>query len=139
MRPVLQLEAIEDHIEVLLGEIGLKQPAIARGVQLYGDAVFFADDDAGVVHCNGLALQRAVHVRLGVVLRRHQEPILLGDDDPRRWRVLQSEVRHLDVGGGVEIGQQRQVLMAIDGVGRGFAAGLDADLELAAGRSQRRA
>jgi len=92
-----------------------------------------ADDHAGMVRVHGLAVKGGMDVRLRSVLRRHEQAILLGDDDPGVLRTREREVDHFGVGGRVEVGEERGVLVAVESVGGGFAAGVDADLELAAG------
>jgi len=92
LRAALELEVVADHVEILLGQVGFKQRAFAGVVELDGDSVLLADDHAGVVGVNRLAVESAVHVGERSVERRQQQAGLLGDDDPGCRGVLDGEV-----------------------------------------------
>jgi NADPH:quinone reductase-like Zn-dependent oxidoreductase len=132
VRTALEFEVVADDVEILLGKIGFEERAFGGVVELDGESVLVAHDDAGVVRVDGLAVEAAVHIRLLRVLRGNQQAGLFGDDDPRGGRMRDRKVNHRGVGGRVEVGQQHGVLMAVESVGGGLAGGVDADLELTA-------
>lgn len=128
-----EAEALTDDIEVLLGQIGFEQLAIAGVEKLNGDGVLSADGRAGVVDHDALVVVVGLCVLKSGEFYRDQKTVFFGNERPGIFRIAEGHLGKKHVGRGVEVGEQDGVGITVYLVLLPLAIGGDVELELASG------